>query len=308
VRLVLKGVKETIEMGKGAVEETSVSGGFPERRNLRRTKCACRTRRTWTHKEDMKLKELVETTPEPFEWSDIASQIPNRNAKQCRERWRNNLAPTVKISGWTMEEDELICRSQLTSSHRNKWTLIARKCGGRSGDHVKIRFKSIVRAASHIWTPEEDKNLLELAQFCGRSNLDAFANSLQGRSKNAIQNRLRLIISLQASPDVEVDRDTRLGIRANAPEILRKPEFEHLIQQVLEKEGVKKNFSTSTKRHHSECGEGAEAETNKRFKTLPYLVAMLDGEPGNIPRPGAPKTGLGRLALAAALHESNQSG
>ena len=38
-------------------------------------------------------------------WSLIASRLPGRIGKQCRERWTNHLDPHLKKSGWSSEED-----------------------------------------------------------------------------------------------------------------------------------------------------------------------------------------------------------
>lgn len=51
-------------------------------------------------------------------WSCIANKIPNRNGKQCRERWVNHLRPDIKKGKWTNEEDKAII--ELQQRHGNK--------------------------------------------------------------------------------------------------------------------------------------------------------------------------------------------
>ena len=42
-------------------------------------------------------------------WTVIASNLPGRTGKQCRERWVNQLDPVIKRDGgWTEEEDRII--------------------------------------------------------------------------------------------------------------------------------------------------------------------------------------------------------
>ena len=45
-------------------------------------------------------------------WSEIASRIPGRIGKQCRERWFNHLDPMIKKGGWSAEEDRLLEEEQ----------------------------------------------------------------------------------------------------------------------------------------------------------------------------------------------------
>ena len=40
----------------------------------------------------------------PKRWSLIASNLPGRTGKQCRERWHNQLDPNIKKEGWSEEE------------------------------------------------------------------------------------------------------------------------------------------------------------------------------------------------------------
>ena len=44
-------------------------------------------------------------------WSSIATHLPGRVGKQCRERWHNHLDPNVRKGTWTVGEDRLIIDS-----------------------------------------------------------------------------------------------------------------------------------------------------------------------------------------------------
>lgn len=67
------------------------------------------TKGPWSTEEDRLLKEAMQESGHQ-NWSEIATRIPNRNAKQCRERWNTALNTTFKRSAWTPQEDKVrIC-------------------------------------------------------------------------------------------------------------------------------------------------------------------------------------------------------
>jgi hypothetical protein len=76
-------------------------------------------------------------------WSLLASQMPNRTAKQCRERWHNHLNPSINRRPWSADEDRI-----LAMRHRelgNRWAAIARFLPGRTDTLVKNRWNTSVR-------------------------------------------------------------------------------------------------------------------------------------------------------------------
>eukprot|EP01127_Copromyxa_protea_P023330 TRINITY_DN8709_c0_g1_i1.p1 TRINITY_DN8709_c0_g1~~TRINITY_DN8709_c0_g1_i1.p1 ORF type:complete len:655 (+),score=155.84 TRINITY_DN8709_c0_g1_i1:32-1996(+) len=95
----------------------------------------------WTDEEDEKVKELVATYG-PKKWSLIASFLPGRIGKQCRERWANHLDPGVKKGDWQPWEDEMIVKLQRV--HGNKWAKMTKDLPGRTDNAIKNRFNSTI--------------------------------------------------------------------------------------------------------------------------------------------------------------------
>ena len=58
----------------------------------------------WTPEEDGNLQIIVSQLG-ATNWAQIASLLPGRISKQCRERWINHLDPNLSKRMWTAEED-----------------------------------------------------------------------------------------------------------------------------------------------------------------------------------------------------------
>ena len=88
----------------------------------------------WSQLEDDILMHLVQTQG-AFNWVRTSQLIKTRTAKQCRERYHQNLKPSLKHFPITPEEGMQI--EQLVRQFGKRWAEIARMLPGRSDNAVK---------------------------------------------------------------------------------------------------------------------------------------------------------------------------
>ena len=124
----------------------------------------------FTPEEDQLLLKLIDELGDK-DWKAISEKMPNRNRRQCRDRYKYYLSPDVNRQPWTEEDDELLLK--LYAQHGNKWTIISTFFPNRTDIDVKNHYLKIQRKESKkyfipsvICTPKESEDLSsDLSQF-----------------------------------------------------------------------------------------------------------------------------------------------
>jgi hypothetical protein len=79
----------------------------------------------------------------PSDWTLIATLVPGRNARQCRERWNNYVNPDLTHATWTEADDRLLL--QKFAEFGSKWHLISGFFTGRGKNAIRNRFLTLER-------------------------------------------------------------------------------------------------------------------------------------------------------------------
>ena len=114
----------------------------------------CISRCIWTEAEDKALREMAEKYQGEY-WNIVAKYVgeftpvgeKHKSAKQCRERWHNQLNPKVCLGPLSTAEEKKVLA--LHQKYGNKWSKIAGKMPGRTDNVIKnyflCRLRRIVR-------------------------------------------------------------------------------------------------------------------------------------------------------------------
>lgn len=110
-------------------------------------------RRKFTPEEDEQLRRLVEENG-AHKWDYIATSMPGRTGRQCRDRYQNYLCPGISRDEWTAEEERLLIEKH--AEFGSHWAKMTRFFPGRTGTALKNRWNYYVsRQNMRVTSPEE---------------------------------------------------------------------------------------------------------------------------------------------------------
>ena len=163
-------------------------------------------RKLWSKAEDDVLTRLILEDESNPQWESISSQLSKfdftKTAKQCKDRWVNNLSPALNKSKWSCAESRELLQQYLQLG--NRWKVISATFAGRTDNSVKNQFFSVIR-----------KSLRTMNKFLGINCNTNVINSirpkvvaelLSGEQCNAV--RSALVQRFSFTPFAVLTRDT----------------------------------------------------------------------------------------------------
>ncbi|KAI7830307.1 hypothetical protein BC939DRAFT_440148 [Gamsiella multidivaricata] len=121
----------------------------------------------FTEQERSLLETAIETFGENVDWGLIASQVPGRTARQCRQNWNYSQTHYVQKldEPWT-EQDRERLRSAVGRFGTKKWTMISEFVVGKTPDQCRNEWRekldpSVKRGR---WSGKELDLLMERVQ------------------------------------------------------------------------------------------------------------------------------------------------
>lgn len=127
-----------------------------------------RRKAKFTPEEDAALTAVINKLG-TADWELIADHMPNRNPRQCRDRWYYILSPDVSKAPWTADEDAKLL--QLYRQLGPKWVQIANMFPGRIDTHIKNRWLVLQRRFRRYGTYEPLENI-KMPVIAGLASLE----------------------------------------------------------------------------------------------------------------------------------------
>ncbi|CAD8084653.1 unnamed protein product [Paramecium sonneborni] len=95
-----------------------------------------RTKKKWSYEEDQILIDAYKEFGR--QWIRISQKLAGRTSKQVRDRYVNQIDPSITHEEWSLDEDRIILEEYKKGGA--KWAVIAKMLKNRSENQVKNRF------------------------------------------------------------------------------------------------------------------------------------------------------------------------
>ena len=155
-----------------------------------RNKRTANGRQMFSLGEDFLLRKLVDQYGP--DWKLISQKISGRTARQCRERYKNYVAPNLLNKPWTQEEDMIL--AQLVACIGQKWSMISSYFKNRSEVNVKNRWSSLTK--SHTNNKLHQNQFIISSQEKQQNN-QTQTKALTPKTKAAIMSPIDSLVSMQ---------------------------------------------------------------------------------------------------------------
>ena len=155
---------------------------------------------SWTDDENRQLSLAVKKYG-THNWRKVATFLPGRSNRQCRERYmmRLNFGAERKLGDWTAQEDTKLL--ELAPKYKFSWVKMEHEMKGRNARQIASRYELLMKHKSQGVKKKNDKRHgHKKAPFAATRTLTV---------KNKVFEKIRQLINKEKN--VDLDRQLRIG-------------------------------------------------------------------------------------------------
>ena len=141
-----------------------------------------KTRKQFSIIEDIELTKLVMRYGED-NWKIIVSFMNGRTIRQCRERWKLFLKPSVERKEWSKNDEQLL--EEKINEYGTHWTLLKKFFPGRTDIQLRNHWSLIQR---HKYKTDKFNNM-------NQQKINSADQNLSISIKNDDKNNLNMIMN-----------------------------------------------------------------------------------------------------------------